>query len=46
MLILFTRKSRISCKGRRGGLDKGDWAHFETCIRPEDCLKIKPFTLT
>jgi hypothetical protein len=46
MLVLFTGKSRISCKFLHGYADKGqldgECAHFKTLSPPRKSLKISP----
>ena len=50
MLILFTGKSRISCRflhsPPRSGFDQRNSTHSETFFRLENRLKIEPFALT
>jgi hypothetical protein len=49
MLVLFNRKSRISCRFLHGGQlirAWGDVAHFEGSVPHRKSLKNHPFALT
>jgi len=50
MLVLFTGKSRVSCKFLHGYADKGqlggEFAHFKTLRSSRKSLKISPLAVS